>query len=114
MMHDMAEAPAPVTQVERTPRHGEPEAELPAPDSPAGPAPMQEDEAGDPIESGAGEGPESAETDAWMVPVPEDEEHETLELRNKSFKKGQKGKELEAKWFNDHEWEVFRDADREQ
>ena len=35
-------------------------------------------------------------------------------LRNKTFKKGSKGKELDAKWFDGEEWDKFRDADGEQ
>ena len=68
-----------------------------------------------PKESGA-EGPTAEESGAhaWAVPSPEDGENETSELRNKAFKRGQKGKELDEKWFDDQEWEVFREADRDQ
>ena len=60
---------------------------------------------------------------AETVPVPESPEDMDLdtqpvsgvyELRNKSLKKGQKGKELDQRYFNDIEWEQFRAADSKQ
>eukprot|EP00971_Amphidinium_carterae_P352846 6492750-Amphidinium_carterae.1 len=38
-------------------------------------------------------------------------EHETLVLRNKSIKQGSKGKEIDARWLDETEWDVFRSAD---
>eukprot|EP00971_Amphidinium_carterae_P178240 3535643-Amphidinium_carterae.1 len=36
---------------------------------------------------------------------------EVLVLKNKSFKQGSKGKEIDARWLDDLEWDLFRDAD---
>eukprot|EP00971_Amphidinium_carterae_P341838 6480877-Amphidinium_carterae.1 len=41
------------------------------------------------------------------------EAQEVLVLRNKVFKKGSKGKEIDARWLDDTEWEAFRQSDRE-
>ena len=37
-----------------------------------------------------------------------------LELRSKPLKKGQKGKELDSRWFDENEWKASREADAEQ
>jgi hypothetical protein len=55
--------------------------------------------------------------DGQLVPIPDepdDELMETLILRNKAFKKGRKGSELDPRAFDGPEWELFRDADDKQ
>ena len=75
---------------------------------------MEHDQEGvQPEESGAGA--DVAMVSPWEAPVPGgDSDQDALELENKAFKRGQKGKELDARWFDDKEWETFREADREQ
>ena len=40
--------------------------------------------------------------------------HDVFELRNKAMRKGQKGKELDPRYFDGVEWDKFRDADEKQ
>ncbi len=54
-----------------------------------------------PEESGT-EGPTAENgTPAWAVPIPDDGEHETLELQNRVFKRGQQINMVGAKSFDD-------------
>ena len=61
-------------------------------------------------------GPETDGPNAVDMPVPDDdiEMPDTLILQNKATMKGNKGKELDAKYFDDDEWEKFRTADDKQ
>ena len=89
----------------------EPEAEAPAPNSPTAPEPRREEpEEQDAPEDHDMPGQSGAE---GPTAIPMDDEDETLELRNKAFQRGQKGKELDAKWFDDQECQVLREADRD-
>ena len=57
------------------------------------------------------------ESMGWQnLPVPEegDDAQDAFILRNKSTKKGQKGKELDPRGFDQEEWEIFREADSKQ
>ena len=46
--------------------------------------------------------------------VPEEDVHEVKVLKNKSTWKGKKGKELELKYLDEHEWKKFTEADNKQ
>ena len=90
---------------------GEPEAEQPG----VGTVPPSDvDEGGIPHDDVEMDGSESMD---WQnQPVPEDDEdaQDAFVLRNKSTKKGQKGKELDPRGFDPEEWELFREADSKQ
>jgi hypothetical protein len=89
----------------------EPEAEISAPNTPTREEFLELPQR----ESGATDFREPLEP--WEVPVDtgdDDGLHDTLVLQNKSFRPGHKGKELDARWFDESEWESFREADHEQ
>jgi hypothetical protein len=87
----------------------EPEAEAPGRHTP----PRDSDGDVD-MEPNREDGDHDMDGDGLNVPVPEDDENDALALRLKSMKRGQKGKELDPRVFDDHEWDVFRDADEKQ
>jgi len=93
---------------------GEPEAEQPG----VGTVPPSEagDEGRTPVDEPMGE-EDGDESMGWQnLPVPEggDDAQDALVLRNKSTKRGQKGKELDPRGFDQEEWEIFREADSKQ
>ena len=111
--------PPAAEEVPQIPEEGEPDAEMGAPtpvlspERPVRPAPAEE-----PGEEEVEPPAQRPRLEAADIPVPEDVEGSVSQyvflLQNKSSRKGQKGKELDPRYFSDAEWESFVEADKEQ